>query len=41
VDFPTEAGKVKANLRADEAGGSGDEEFFHKSREQGVWSLEL
>ena len=29
VDFPAEAGKVEANFRADEAGGSGDEEFFH------------
>ncbi len=41
VDFPTEAGEVQTNLRADEAGGSGDEEFFHGSRELGVWSLEL
>ena len=38
VDFPTEVGEVETNLRADEAGGSSDEKFFH--REQGAWSLE-
>ena len=35
VDFPAEAGKVEANFRADEAGGSGDEEFFHGRSEPG------
>jgi hypothetical protein len=32
VDFPTEAGEVKTNFRADEAGGSGDEQRAHKLR---------
>ena len=30
VDFPSEIGEVETNFRADEAGGTGDEEFFHR-----------
>jgi len=31
---------MKTNFRADEAGGTGDEEFFHRSMELGAWGLE-
>jgi Ni,Fe-hydrogenase maturation factor len=41
MDFPSEIGEVETNLRADEAGRTGNEEFFHESRELGAWSLEL
>jgi hypothetical protein len=40
VDFPAEISEVETNLRADEAGGTGDEEFFHESVKFGAWSRE-
>ena len=36
VDFPAEVGEMETDFRADEAGGTGDEEFFHESSELGV-----
>ena len=29
VNFPAKGGKMEADFRADQAGGSSDEEFFH------------
>jgi hypothetical protein len=32
MDFPAEVSEVETNLRADEAGGTGDEKLAHKLR---------
>jgi hypothetical protein len=41
VDFPSKFGKVETNFRADEARGSGDEQFFHKRAELAVFSVQF
>jgi hypothetical protein len=41
VDFPAKVGEMKTNFRADEARGTGDEEFFHKKVELAVFSVQF